>query len=258
MKYAEYLRGKSVLVVGPALYLEGKARGKEFDSYDVIVRINAGPKLALNHPEDLGTRTDVLYHNHHLPIHIRRRDKVQGRGKVTPSMVKLWSNHGVKYVVGPCPCSYRMKIAENMFKNIKEAMVEAQVEIARVFWTEDELEQWETLSGIFHSASMGLACVTHLLEQPLKRLFVVGITCMKGGYYEEYCPKALCDSLYERYKNPKAGHKPEWEEKVLCALWRRDERMVPDSPLWDILTARRGELPPVGDGTGPFRLGDLG
>ena len=52
----EYLRDKTVALVGPAPYLSGQAKGKLIDSYDVVVRIQ--PEIwDIN---DFGSRTDII------------------------------------------------------------------------------------------------------------------------------------------------------------------------------------------------------
>jgi len=52
----EYLTGKRVALVGPAPYLIGKNRGKEIDSYDVVVRIQ--PEIFSE--KDYGSRMDIV------------------------------------------------------------------------------------------------------------------------------------------------------------------------------------------------------
>ena len=39
-QYNDFLKGKSVVIVGPASYLEGRGLGEFFDSFDVVVRLN--------------------------------------------------------------------------------------------------------------------------------------------------------------------------------------------------------------------------
>jgi hypothetical protein len=62
--YTNYLRNKSVIIVGPDTNLIGKSLGKHIDSFDIVIRHNTvfeylpfNDKLA----EDFGTKTHVLY-----------------------------------------------------------------------------------------------------------------------------------------------------------------------------------------------------
>lgn len=68
-QFYDYVRGKRIIMVGPAPYLEGQKMGKEIDSYDIVVRINHGILLSKNNPEDYGSRTDVLYVNQKMRLH---------------------------------------------------------------------------------------------------------------------------------------------------------------------------------------------
>lgn len=56
----DYLKGKSVAIVGPALSIEGSGNGELIDSHDVVVRINY-PKLS--DPKDGGTKTNIIYYD---------------------------------------------------------------------------------------------------------------------------------------------------------------------------------------------------
>lgn len=53
----DYLKGKRVVVVGPAEYLQGRGLGRWIDDHDVVVRMNRSRPLA----EDYGSRTDILF-----------------------------------------------------------------------------------------------------------------------------------------------------------------------------------------------------
>jgi glycosyltransferase involved in cell wall biosynthesis len=59
----EYLKGKSVAVVGPAP--TGTLDGKEIDSFDVVVRMNWRGPESLTAPNESGCRTDISIYNAH-------------------------------------------------------------------------------------------------------------------------------------------------------------------------------------------------
>lgn len=56
------LRGKSVALVGAAESITGTGVGNEIDSHDVVVRVNNGFIFPRSMSQDLGTRTDFVYH----------------------------------------------------------------------------------------------------------------------------------------------------------------------------------------------------
>lgn len=61
-KFNDYLKNKSVVIVGPSPYLVGKKRGKFIDSHDVVIRMNKGWKPSPDTAEDYGTKTTIRYH----------------------------------------------------------------------------------------------------------------------------------------------------------------------------------------------------
>jgi hypothetical protein len=69
--FERLLKGKDVIIVGPAETFRGKGQGKMIDAHDLVVRFNTAidyiPFTAeLAH--DIGTRTDILYCNNEVII----------------------------------------------------------------------------------------------------------------------------------------------------------------------------------------------
>ena len=61
-KLNNYLKQKSVIIVGPSQNLIGKLKGKFIDSHDIIVRLNKCWKIPKELEKDYGSRTDILWH----------------------------------------------------------------------------------------------------------------------------------------------------------------------------------------------------
>ena len=59
------IKGKSVVLVGPADTTTGKGLGSWIEGHDVVVRVNRGVYLLENPGSevDIGKRTDILFHN---------------------------------------------------------------------------------------------------------------------------------------------------------------------------------------------------
>jgi len=57
----DLIRDKRVAIVGPAAYLKGSEYGKKIDDHDIVVRINRSIETTVSLPEDVGTKTDILY-----------------------------------------------------------------------------------------------------------------------------------------------------------------------------------------------------
>lgn len=62
-RFQEYIRGKSIAIVGPAP--TGESNGEEIDSFDVVVRFNYRNLGAHPEPKKYGTRTHVSLYNAH-------------------------------------------------------------------------------------------------------------------------------------------------------------------------------------------------
>lgn len=73
LDFANLIKGKRVLVIGPSPYLEGKNLGKIFDEYDLVVRLNHGACLAESNPTDYGSKTDILYCNQKMRHHYKNQ-----------------------------------------------------------------------------------------------------------------------------------------------------------------------------------------
>lgn len=55
-----YLKGKTVALVGPAKSIEGSNNGAHIDSHDVVVRLN---HARIGNTMDSGERTDIIYYD---------------------------------------------------------------------------------------------------------------------------------------------------------------------------------------------------
>ena len=60
-KYAKFLKGKKVVLVGPAHKTKGTLQKDMIDGYDIVVRMNLAFKIPVKIQKDVGTRVDVLY-----------------------------------------------------------------------------------------------------------------------------------------------------------------------------------------------------
>lgn len=61
MNYLDFIKDKTVAIVGPAQYMMGKKLGREIDDHDVVVRINRSIESCNDFGIDIGKKTDVLY-----------------------------------------------------------------------------------------------------------------------------------------------------------------------------------------------------
>lgn len=203
-EYARLLRGKNVVVVGPAGTLIDAAQGASIDSHDLIVRFNTAveympfdEKLA----RDVGTRTDILYCN---PEVVRDRIGKQ-QGLSSGRFVKACEVAGIKYVVntnndftyaGGDASKCRAEHAEFQ-KFLDDHAVETK--FRTLFSTPDALCKW--LRG--YIARTGFIGIVDLLRYDLRRLRITGMTFYhRGGHL------FLEDSIEELH--PLGNHRGEF------------------------------------------------
>tara|TARA_R110002124_G_scaffold245543_3_gene410719 strand:- start:2242 stop:2979 length:738 start_codon:yes stop_codon:yes gene_type:complete len=61
VEYSDFIKNKSVAIVGPAQYMMGKKLGEEIDKHDIVVRINRSIESCSQFGIDIGKKTDILY-----------------------------------------------------------------------------------------------------------------------------------------------------------------------------------------------------
>tara|TARA_B100000963_G_scaffold349061_1_gene357550 strand:+ start:30581 stop:31213 length:633 start_codon:yes stop_codon:yes gene_type:complete len=67
--YSNFIKGKRVIFVGPAVTLIGKKKGLFIDSHDIVIRTNGAFPVIKELQKDYGKRCDSLYVNQHFAIH---------------------------------------------------------------------------------------------------------------------------------------------------------------------------------------------
>ena len=97
MVFGEYIKNKTVALVGPAAYMVGTGYGVEIDQHDIIVRLNRGAELIEKYSDDIGARTDILYSC--------LIEKPGNAGPYQPQVLK--DKYGIKMVVAPPHSDYR-------------------------------------------------------------------------------------------------------------------------------------------------------
>lgn len=144
----ELLKGKRIAFVGPAAYLQGKQQGKHIDSFDIIIRVNDPTIIPEAEYADLGSRTDILYHNLHTEI-------------FTAVKLKDLLNSQLQHIVG-LPITSR-------YANFKEVCGD-KVTISHI----DEGTYEHTKQSIGVDPLTGMAAVADLLSSDLTSLYITG------------------------------------------------------------------------------------
>ena len=62
-KFLDYIKDKSVILVGPSPYMGKQERGDWIDSFDVVIRMNKSWPVKEEHKPFIGGKTNIRWHN---------------------------------------------------------------------------------------------------------------------------------------------------------------------------------------------------
>lgn len=156
--YAQFLKGKRVIFVGPAGYLDGKGKGDWINSFDVVVKPNWGPTQST---KDYG-RTDVLYKR---ALKLRAGDE---------ALIQNFIDVDLKWLVG----------VDNGWINISE-YIEKRLEGRIGFFVEKQTRS-ALMREVGTSPLVGMVAVKHLLTMPIESLTITGCDFYLSGYGKDY------------------------------------------------------------------------
>lgn len=233
-QYFDFLKGKKVIVVGPADYLVGQGKGSEIDKFDVILRLNLGCPVPQNLVSDLGSRTDVLYHVVVNPRHVRKR----------PDLFKLhneeeirsWKKDGVKWFVSK-------RGIETMRVRRLAGILSGEIPFIAI--SRSDMRRLELTLGT--NPNMGTVAMWHLLQADIQSLYVTGCDFHRSGYHpgyggftpEQAAKGAGSTTCWGQVPQPPRGmgnpHDVGKQLKYLARLRSRDKRFKMDSVLSKIL-----------------------
>ena len=198
----DYLKNKKVVLVGPAAYLHNSKKMNFIDSFDVVVRLNNGYNISEERIQDLGSRTDVLYHC-------------------------FWGPH------------FPQSIPFLTYPNIEPFSTDLTkfnlVNQNRVPFEVYDLELYLKLFNLLNSRpNTGTCAIYDLINSQIKSLHVCGITMFKGGYIKGYRKTHVFNSRKEVelenniHKNHDIGNQIKFLKNIF-----KDERVTLDKEVRD-------------------------
>lgn len=213
--YADYLRGKRVVIVGPAPTLLGSNQGNLIDSFDVVVRIKKVLSKIENLRKDIGSRTDVLY---------SWFDPDPGNGgQINFQDLK---NGNVAFVCCPYP-----EEAPFSRDNIKRFL---NANSGRFHFHAVEKPFYDLVeTRIQCRPNSGILAILDLLKHEISELYITGFTFFKGGYIKEYCSRTEKEA-FQIMAMAKTHQQPP-QMLLLKEHILKDNRTKIDGPLAKIL-----------------------
>ncbi len=239
INYKKYLENKKVILVGPSKLLKGSGLGKKINSNDVIVRMNQSYPIFCQkkYHEDIGNRTDILYHTGAINtmLHYTANKFKLGR-------IQMLKSDGIKYFVSkrdPLNGSNRDKQFLGKFIKInsdfeKAKRVNKQIDIVPV--TNKFLGELQTILNR-SDPNMSTLSILHLLTMNIKSLEIIGCDFYSVGYHPFYslpietlkwddCEKKLIRVDGKKRRKDKLIHDYKIQIKLLLDVFKNDDRII--------------------------------
>lgn len=234
--FSEYVKDKKIIIVGPSKFLEGKKRGKAIDSYDVIIRLNNNYPIYLNRrvQQDVGTRTDILYHTGAIKKVLELASK---KYKISKSY--LLEADRIKFFVSkrdPIKGSQSEKKYISDFMNIFREDIKV-ITIHKEFL----LNLRKRLKNT--DPNMSTISFAHLKKFKFKSCKIIGCDFYSTGYNKsyflpntlkfDYKKKKLVRKDGKKRRKPKIPHNIKIQIKFLLELLKDDKRFeIEDIKKW--------------------------
>ena len=211
-KFNDFLKGKSVVLVGPSPYLEGKKRGKFIDSHDVVIRMNKGWKIEPNMVEDFGSRTDIRWHcmmDHH---HHGGDFDVEG-------MV----DYGVKWLASQFPRNLDYFHNDNIkFETINNERVKFHCFADLIYFLNIHM-------AIETRPNVGPTAVAELINYDIDSLHLMGVSFFRDGWHKGY------KEGYALERATSAGHAQEPQMHILKLILENEPKFTMDEEVKNII-----------------------
>jgi hypothetical protein len=217
-KYSKFLKNKRVILIGPAWHTKNTDQTKKINSYDVIVRMNAGFVLSEKIQKDIGCKTDVLYCS--FSKYFLRKDMFNA--------VNI-GNTGIKWIIGTG--HHQIGMFKNVISNIDNHI---NIDIIDKERHKDVIYK----AGTKKKITSGIITVFDLLQYDIRELYITGFTFYniffkmkkKKYYYKGYMPgySSRASTAWHAHDNKKEFY----YFKKIC---QEDKRVVCDETLKNII-----------------------
>lgn len=232
-RYREFLKGKRVILVGPAAYLETMQMGPIIDSYDIVARVKKGfpvPERLIN---EYGAKTHVIYSN----LKYATKKDTNGvqfyQNNFEPSHQSLMIDKGISYIVCPYPTDYRhFKDFMNQFCAVYRIADKIPVATWKNKYNKfNELR--ELLGG--HDPTILMAALYDLIDSEATEIFITGFSFRTDGYYTEYKTASQDISTKNKTIGANKVHDMTREMDLFKAICQLDNRIRIDEYMASLI-----------------------
>ncbi len=167
--FIEYIRNKSIAIVGPSESIIGTKKGHIIDKFDRIVRLNKSIPLPQNLKDDIGSRTDILYNS-------LNTSDFPGENKLSPTLHK---KYGIKFVCTSYPYGI-----ETFKYDILNYVKKYKFELPLKVMDDQKYRKFENVLGT--RPYTGTCAIMDILSYPIKFLYITGLDFYQTKYYSQY------------------------------------------------------------------------
>lgn len=220
-KYASYLKGKKIAIVGPAPHIIGRGQGKKIDSYDIVIRVTSGWKDPLKFKyliKDIGSKTDILY----TPLTERKGSGSNLDIKELKNVVNL------KWLCMSYPSISHKERIKKIIKRNKN----------RILFYIVNMDFYNYLYLEMKHPQTGTVAILDVLKYDIKELYITGITFYQiRDEKKRYCYPEFYNFSKKRYKRKqmRGKHNPDRQFKYMKKIIKKDKRIIVDTMLDNIL-----------------------
>lgn len=232
---SEYLKGKTVAIVGPASTALGTGKGEFIDSHDVVVRINKEFFAIPGREKDIGTRTDVLY-SCLVPTQTAGGVRLLNKKFIhaQPWKAVVWAAFSKHLLtLNEPPDFYAYKNMANFCKRVDGKFPVGHIDPdvwVKAYW------------GSKGKPCTGTNAILDLLNRDVKSLYITGLSFFKTGYVPNY--RRGLESARAAHKHIiRSSHSSgDNQFKYVCSVIDGDSRVVLDSFLKEAVAKEKEKV----------------
>ena len=212
--FYEYVKNKTVAIVGPAESIKNNIKGNIIDQFDIVIRLNKALPLSKNIIKYTGKKTDIIYNS------LNTTD-FPGQNILN---TKLFKKYGVKFVVSPYPYSGVFKSDIDYYIN--------RYKFDIPFRCPNKTMYRKFINSLMTRPYTGTSAIWDILNFPIKMLYITGIDFYNTPYYSQY--RKIRKSTLRSLRNNNI-HKAYPQMEYLLYKSLNDNRIILDNTLENLL-----------------------
>lgn len=209
-EFKESVRGKRVVIVGPAASAENFENGSLIDSYDIVCRIKSF-YVPESKRKIFGSRTDILYTDNNETNDVLPGDTVTAVGDkrtitISPENAQLRNrilSNEVKCVVSTYPR------AEWFFDRFTKSL-EIMSRLTNVRVLPDE--PYMSVRKETNRPNAGFSAIIDMVSLPVSEIFVTGVDFYRSLYKPDYLNSLYTKSTILRWQTDHDGYTPDGQQ----------------------------------------------